>query len=133
VNETIPKDRAARPIDIETALLNGSPININDYIWPKIHKVVTEHVNTLPTNTFADGLYTYDVNIEIVVAPDCLVINGTERNKIQFQVSYQVEVIRPAIVSKYEVETRGRIYTFEPVKVGEGQFSQIIIVETPAE
>jgi hypothetical protein len=134
VSEPIPKDREPTHIDIETAVLNDSPINVNDYIWPKVHTIATEHVNTLRTDTFADGLYTtYDVKSELAVAPDCLVINGTERNKIQFQVRYQVEVIRPAIVSKYEVETRGRIYTFEPVKVGNGRFSQIIIVETSAE
>ena len=57
----------------------------------------------------------------------------TQRSKIQFEVTYQFEVIRPAIVSKYEVETRGRIYTFEAVNVGDVRLSEIIIVETFAE
>jgi hypothetical protein len=119
-------------IDIQNpvTLLNGTPISCTEYISQRINAIVDEHTNHLATNTLPDGTYPYDIEKEIVVAPDNLVVNGLEIGRIKFRIRYYVEVVRPAIVSKYEVETRGRIYTFDAVKVGDAGAAQLTLIET---
>jgi hypothetical protein len=118
-------------IDIQNpvTMLNGTPISCMEYISQQINATVGEHTSHLPTGTLPDGTYPYDIEKEIVVAPDHLVVNGLEIGRIKLRVRYYVEVVRPAIVSKCEVETRGRIYTFDAVKVGDAGASQLTLIE----
>jgi hypothetical protein len=118
-------------IDIQNpdTLLNGTPISSTEYISRQINAIVDDHTKHLATNTLPDGTYPYDIEKEIVVAPDHLVVNGLEIGRIKFRIRYYVDVVRPAIVSKYEVETRGRIYTFDAVKVGDAGATQLTLIE----
>ena len=120
---------AAIDIQNPATMLNGTPISCAEYISQQINATVDEHINHLPTNTLPDGTYPYDIEKEIVVTPDHLVVNGFEIGRIKLRIRYYVEVVRPAIVSKYEVETRGRIYTFDAVKVGDAGASQLTLIE----
>jgi hypothetical protein len=119
-------------IDIQNPviLLNGAPISCKEYLSQQINLIVDEHTNHLATNMLPDGTYSYDIEKEIIVAPDDLVVNGLEIGRIKFRIRYYLDVVRPAIVSKYEVETRGRIYTFDAVKVGDAGAAQLTIIET---
>jgi hypothetical protein len=60
---------------------------------------------------------------------DQLVVGELEVGKIRLRVKYQLEVIRPAIISVYEVETRGRVYNLESFKLGDVAVAQTTIVE----
>jgi hypothetical protein len=113
-----------------TVLLNGTAISCMEYLIKRINETIDEHLNHLPTHAFPDGVYRYDLEKEILVAPDHLLVNDIEIGKIVLRLSYQLEVVRPAIVSKYEVETRGRIYNFDTVKVGDAGTSQLTLIET---
>jgi len=133
VTQTGTQNEPGKQIEIQTATLNGYPINVSEYIGPRIQQIVIDHVNSLPTADLPDGVYTYDLSEEILLASDHLVINDIERYKVQLQITYQIEVIPPPIVSKYDVAKRGRIYTYAPVRVGEQRWSQTVIVETGAD
>jgi hypothetical protein len=77
-------------IDIQNpvTLLNGTPISCTEYISQRINAIVDEHTNHLATNTLPDGTYPYDIEKEIVVAPDNLVVNGLEIGRIKFRIRY---------------------------------------------
>src|ERR1700722_3541979 len=125
-------DRTPAPVDTQRAevLLNGTPIDCQAYISRYIDETVEEHVNQLPTNLFPAGTYSYDLEKEIVIAPDQLVVNDLVIHRVKLDIKSCVEVVRPPIVSKYEVETRGRIYMFDTVKHGDVATAQVTFVET---
>jgi hypothetical protein len=103
-------------------------LNLTEYVAYHILAIIDECLNGLPTHTFADGSYTYRVTKDFFVTPT-LLMNGVRVTKFHLQTTFVVEVVRPAIISKYEVATRGRVYTFDLVQVGGLFASQLTLVE----
>lgn len=84
--------------------------------------VVEEVMKHEPTATFTEGVvYFYDKTRTFTFQPNELFIDGTECRELMAHIIWEVLIIRPRIVSKFDIKTRGRIITFEsdPLPTGE--------------
>jgi hypothetical protein len=57
------------------------------------------------------------VKDERLFGPGELVIDGREMEQVQLDATFGVEIIRPAVISDFEVATRGRVIRLATVKV----------------
>jgi len=96
------------------------------FLWAfneRIQKAVIDEVMSHePTATFREGLvYFYDKTRTFTFQPNELFVNGNELRELQAHIIWEVRIIRPRIVSKFNIQTRGRIITFEsdPLPTGE--------------
>jgi hypothetical protein len=125
------KGRWLPPAPYQTlpAVLKGQPIEIQDYLdlW------VTELVESLTEefqvgNTSSVGVsHTLKARSERGFSE--LRLGGKKIVKIVVRVELQVANVRPTIVSKYEMASRGRFWAFSPVEVAPGQFLEISIAK----
>ncbi|SRR5713101_8078559 len=85
-----------KPIDMQTAifLLKGERIDGNGYVLQHINRLVETHLNKLPTQTFENGVYIYELKEEVPVDADNLIVDNMEIGKLLVSVKYQVEVFR---------------------------------------
>jgi hypothetical protein len=121
---------STNPIDTRTAVsaINGVTVDIQNYALELANRLVEANNNTLPTHTFADGVYKYNLHHEIVFDKDKLLINSAEIQKLKLKIQYEIEIVRPPIISQYEISTRGRIYNLAAVTSG-GAIAQVSFVE----
>jgi len=79
-----------------------------------------------------EGTYSRTVRHERTFNPGELYVNEQDIAVAVFDVEYEVLVKRRAIISHFEVETRGRFLEFEPMQVGEDFIGwQVAIVGLP--
>lgn len=121
---------ASLQMDRAVLTLNGEVIDYGLFSNGLVSQVIEEHSNTVPSHTLADGTYTFDVVKEVVLAPDILLVDGFKVERINIKLTYPFRVIRPKIVSKFDIESRGRSHTYEPVSMGAFGASQLTIVES---
>ena len=79
-----------------------------------IHDIVKNGVmNCEPTGTFGSGIYQYDKTIPFTFQPKELFVDRLECRELDAHVSWEVKIIRPKIISTFDIQTRGRIVTQE--------------------
>jgi hypothetical protein len=100
-----------------------------EYLGNLVQQAIQEHQTRLPTNTFPADTYNYEIGKEIDITDQLFVDDLGEIGKIRLRIKYQLEVIRPAIISVYEVETRGRVYNLETYELGDLGMAQVTVVE----
>ena len=116
-------------MDTATLTLNGSVIDYRQLANTLISNLIREHSLTVPSHILDTGVYSFDVTKEVNIAPDVLLADGYEIESIKIKLRYPFEVVRARIVSKFDVETRGRIHIFEGVPIGAFGTQHVTIVE----
>jgi hypothetical protein len=128
-----PSDNREIPKSMQMAnasmTLNGVGIDYVAYSNGLISRVIEEHSSTVQSHTLADDTYTFETARDIILAPDVLLINGVAVERIKLTLTYQFQVVRPKIVSKFDIESRGRAHILEPVSMGSYGTSQVTIIE----
>ncbi|HYT45470.1 MAG TPA: restriction endonuclease, partial [Methylomirabilota bacterium] len=71
--------------------------------------VLTEVMSHEPTGTFSAGAYIYDRPKMYIFDAKELFVDGYECLELNAQVSWEAHVVRPRIVSKFDIEKRGRV------------------------
>jgi len=59
-----------------------------------------------------------------------LFVDGYECLELNAQVSWEAHVVRPRIVSKFDIEKRGRVFTVEANELPSGGNIQVSFIET---
>ena len=59
------------------------------------------------------------------------IVNGMDIGSITIRVAYCLHVFHPPIVSRFDVGTRGRLWSYAPVVLPGGGTAQMNIVEGP--
>lgn len=92
-------------------------------------RVIDEVMSHEPTATFKEGLvYFYDKPRTFTFQPNELFVNGNELRELQAHIIWEVRIIRPRIVSKFDIKTRGRIITFESDLLPTGEIIKIWLI-----
>jgi Restriction endonuclease len=111
--------------------LNGVAISHAELAQRLVARVIQEHSLIVPSHTLAAGEYPFELVQEVVIAPDVLFAGVYEVEKISIQLHYVFEVVRARIVSKFDIETRGRSHVFEGFPIGPLGLQHVTIVERP--
>ncbi len=110
------------PINIEDAhaVLYGADIDFNMYIWEWVDEVCDESNKTFPSADLDEGVYERDVEATRLFNKREFILNDKDIASIKLWVKYFLRVIRPPVVTHFDIASRGRAISLAPVKVGEG-------------
>jgi hypothetical protein len=107
------------PIDAKsaTAILAGNSIDFAKYIEDWISHACDERTKTFPSQDYAEGLYDLEAKAERVFQAGELLLDGHEVARIAMDLSFKVRILRPPVVSHFDVATRGRALSLAPVSL----------------
>ena len=83
------------------------------------------------TNTFDEGIYDYSQTKKFYFGKNELSVGNIDYllAEVEGYVKWTSQVIKPKIVSKFNIKTRGRIITIEPIKLSNGDILDFSAVD----
>lgn len=75
--------------------------------------LVNEFMNTVPPHALSDGPYGYTREKSLVFRPRELIVEGHECIQADMKVTWETRLVRPVVVSQFDIKTRGRVITYE--------------------
>jgi len=110
--ESIPLDLTAT-----NALVNGTPAGLKDYVVDWAKAACAENTRTFNSAILPDGTYERECTSTREFGPNDLMIgnDAMERGTISFKI--KVQVFRPRLESRFEVESRGHYYLLQPFEI----------------
>jgi hypothetical protein len=106
-------------ISTATAIFRGTPIELQNFINEWIEQVANDNLNQFPSGKMADGTYERTAEAERTFEVGELLVNEMDMARATLQTQFPVRVVRPPIISHYEVATRGRTLSFAPLQIGD--------------
>lgn len=100
--------------DKEMAEINGVKKMFKDFINDLYEKAVEDKLNHEPTNTFTEGEHILKHKIIVDYVPALNFQNKTFE-RVEAVIEFPIKIIKPQIVSRFDIKTRGRITTLEAV------------------
>lgn len=94
----------------------GSLIDLPAYVGRWADDIMGKDSLSVPSHRVPEGGHARAASGSRLFAPGDLVLNGKEIESGCVNVSYQVNVYRPPVISLFDVETRGRVSSLAPVK-----------------
>jgi hypothetical protein len=101
-----------------TAVLKGKSVNLNRYLKPWLDEAIKELLREVDADSNVDQCLSKRLLKHF--QPEELIVNDQQVATIETEIQLRVKLVRPAIISRYEVANRGRIHTFAPVELGDG-------------
>lgn len=93
------------------------------------NKAVSDDTLKIRTERLEQGVYEQKAKSEREFPNGELIVNGLDIGSIAIIVDYHLHVFHPPIVSRFDVETRGRFWSFAPVVLPEGGTMQMRVIE----
>jgi hypothetical protein len=113
---------------VADAKLNGSAIDLCQYLNKWAEEASSEDVLHFRSERESDGDYQREVTSPREFAPGEFTVDDSDIGRAESFVRYNVHILRPAIVSHFEVESRGRVVMFAPIQVPSGPTLQMSMV-----
>lgn len=111
--------------------LNGSAVNLKEYLINWADGIRDESMRTFPSATLPEGIYERSAGATREFARDTLFLDGRAVESVHLSVSFKVWVYRPAVISQFEVVSRGRVSCFAPFAIDGTTFQTKLILHTP--
>ncbi len=123
------KKRKKIKLDLEKVKckLNNEPLNLIEYTQKWVQDCADNRLKTFPSAHKEEGLYELDAKDEREFSENELLIDGNEIESLVLKVTFKTRIIRPGIISSYEIESRGRILSLAPVQIGDGSIQMSLI------
>ncbi len=138
-----------KPVSITFKMMTGDPEKVGRFIMTDESRVrlgdeelllgvlgervrqnvMNEVMSHEPTGIYSAGTYPYDIPKTYTFGPNELFVDEYECIELNSQVSWETQVIRPRIVSKFDIETRGRVITVESGELPSGVNIQVSFTE----
>lgn len=116
-------------VDEARAVLKGADLNFDEYIREWTSEICNESMQTLPSGTLDEGDYEREARAERVFDQGELTVNDMDIACVELRVKFIARVIRPPVISHFEVATRGRSLSLAPVTLGDGQIQFGFVVK----
>lgn len=120
------------PFDVTTAtaIFRGEPIDLRTYLGKWAEEAA--HQDSLSFNSVRapEGQYDRWTQAKREFGPGEFIVNNQEMASAESEILYIATVVRPAVVSYFEVQTRGRIVELAPVQGPSGPTMQMSLVYT---
>jgi len=107
--------------------LSGADILLTDFLYTWIEELYQERLREFQTAHLAEGTYPMTAWAERTFRTGECIIDGREIENVRLDVEYGVRIIRPAVISDYEVSTRGRVIRLETVNVQDFAISTVFV------
>lgn len=120
-----------KKVDFSTskATYQSKTVNLREFLNPFLNSVVDERMKHEPTNKFNEGTYNYSHKKKFSFAPRELLINNSDVKLMEVNVTFEVKVNKPKIVSRFDIEKKGRVITYEGEAIP-GSKIQISLIES---
>lgn len=82
--------------------------------------LVEETMNQQPTALFSEGVYQYKRDKTFMFQLDELIVEGNACIAVDAHMEWDTHIIRPTIISTFDVKTRGRVITLDSGKLPSG-------------
>ncbi len=76
-------------------------------------RLIDETMRSVPPTNFVDDACSYKITKTVLFQPHELFIEGQECYRLDMTVTWKTRIIRPPIVSKFDIKTRGRVITYD--------------------
>jgi Restriction endonuclease len=103
-----------------TVKLRDEPIDLRAYLCKCAEEFASHDANSFQSRSVPEGDYERAVKARRVFQEGELTIDGKDMDFLESNIRYRATVVRPAIVSYFEVHTRGRVVSFAPTQVPSG-------------
>ena len=109
--------RQREPIQLSEARAaqKGVDLNLDQYVREWISETRNESLQTFPSATLEEGVYEREAEAQRVFDEGELTLDGWDIAEAKVRVKFSVRVVRPPVVSHFEVATRGRSLSLAPV------------------
>jgi Restriction endonuclease len=92
-------------------------------------QLIDETMQRAPADVFFEDVGGYKRTQSVLFQPQELVIEGCEIYQADMTVTWKTRIIRPSIVSKFNIETRGRVIMYESGEIPSVGNIQMSLVE----
>ncbi|MCE9566389.1 MAG: restriction endonuclease [Planctomycetes bacterium] len=110
-------------------LAAGVVMPLKDYITAWTREACEERLRSFGSGEAPAGHYDFEAKSTRTFKDGELVIDGEPVIQGEIVVNFRIEVVRPAVVSHFVVESRGRAYSYESIPFG-GAFLDASFVST---
>lgn len=92
-------------------------------------RLIDATMQRAPADAFFEDAGGYRITQSVLFQPQELVIEGCEIYRVDMTVTWKTRIIRPTIVSKFDIKTRGRVITYESGEISSVGNIQMSLVE----
>jgi hypothetical protein len=107
------------------ATLNGSPVNLLEYMNAWVTEAMNESMRTFPSGTLVDGTYRRECVAERKFVEGLFIVNDTNIQTGTITLQFEIHLVRPAVKSHFEINRRGRVISFEAHTVGDATINEV--------
>jgi hypothetical protein len=107
------------------ATLNGDPLNLLDYLNAWVTEAINESMRTFPSGTLVDCIYKREFASARQFVEGALVVNNIAIESATLGVQFEINLVRPAVRSHFEINGRGRVIPFEAHTVGSATINDV--------
>ena len=94
-------------------------------------RIVNEVMHNVPGDVLGKEDYNYTKTQTLVFQPHELTIEGQEIYRVDMRVTWQTKIVRPKIVSTFDIKTRGRVITYDSGELPAVGNIQFAFIATP--
>lgn len=114
------------------AYLRGERLDLHAYGNDWANDLCNAKLKSFPSGTTHEGEYELEASGDRTYEEGELKIQGKEFTRSEAHVKFTVRVVRPPVMSDFEIESRGRVLSLAPVLIGDGAV-QIGFIAVPKE
>lgn len=120
------------PCDVAASQLTilGETINLGDYLVMWATELMEQQTLSFPSGKLQAGTYEQQASAKRIFGDAEVFVNGDEMESAEIVARYRVDVHRPTIISRFQVESRGRVWSFAPIVLMHGETIQFNCVES---
>jgi hypothetical protein len=111
-----------------TAKLQGNVIDLRQYLIKWADEASQRDVLSFRSERAPEDVYVRETESGREFVPDELTLDDRDIESAKNSIRYKVTVVRPAVTSCFEVESRGRVVSLAPVQVPSGPQMRIRII-----
>lgn len=117
-------------VDLSTvrARLQGDVIDLHEYLIKWAEQASQQHALSFRSERAPEGDYARETESERDFAPGALTLNDRDIERARNSIKYKVTVERPAVLSCFAVESRGRVVSLAPVQIPSGPQMQVKMI-----
>jgi len=113
--------------------LNSKPLDFDKYLKDWINSTADERLAMASTPRRNSGKFTLQKDVVREFLEKELIIDGKIVTKIFLNVDFTLDVYHPGLISHYEVESRGRVISYEPITLADGGNIQMSLLSITAD
>ena len=119
------------PLDtnLSVAKLNGQIIDMRKYVQKWGEQTCGDSLLSFRTERLPERTYERYADSKREFLPGELLLNDLDIESADLSISFDVTISRPAVVSYFEVETRGRVSTLAPIIGPDGPIVEIGFID----